>query len=62
MPVAGGEAPAADFTIKAKSDSKLFHTEKSPYYRRVKPDVWFRSEADAVAAGFTGWVRRAKAK
>lgn len=30
----------------------LCHGPSSPYYTRTKADVWFRSEHDAVAAGF----------
>jgi hypothetical protein len=52
------QSPPDGFTIKAKAQSMLFHTADSPYYGRTKPDVWFRTEADAERAGFTKYVRR----
>ena len=57
-PLADGSAPAAEFTIKGNAGSMLFHTEESPYYGRTKAEVWFRSPAEAEAAGFTGWNKR----
>lgn len=59
----GGAAPSAEFTIKAKESSKLFHTEESPYFGRTKADVWFKTAEDAENAGFTAYSRkRATAK
>lgn len=52
------QSPPDGFTIKGKAQSMLFHTPDSPYYGRTKPDVWFRTEADAERAGFTKYVRR----
>jgi hypothetical protein len=52
------QAPPDGFTIKGNAHSKLFHTPDSPYYGRTKPEVWFRSEADAERAGFTKYTRR----
>ncbi len=46
------------FTIKGNAQSMLFHTPDSPYYGRTKPQVWFRTEADAERAGFTKYTRR----
>jgi len=41
--------------------SKLFHTQKSPYFTRTKADVWFKSEADAESAGFQAWDHKKRA-
>lgn len=60
-PTADGSAPSVDFTVKAKQSSKLFHTEKSPYFSRTKADVWFKTEADAEAAGFQAWDHKKRA-
>jgi hypothetical protein len=51
-----GSAPDAEYTIKASTGSLLFHTPASPYFRRTKAEIWFRSPADARAAGFTEWT------
>jgi hypothetical protein len=60
-PAADGSAPSADFTVKGKESSKLFHTAKSPYFTRTKADVWFKSEADAESAGFQPWDHKKRA-
>lgn len=52
------QGPPDGFTIKGNAQSMLFHTPDSPYYGRTKPEVWFRTEADAERAGFTKYVRR----
>jgi hypothetical protein len=52
------QGPPDGFTIKGNAGSMLFHTPDSPYYGRTKPEVWFRSEADAERAGFTKYTRR----
>jgi hypothetical protein len=52
------QGPPDGFTIKGKTQSMLFHTPDSPYYGRTKPEVWFRTEADAERAGFTKYARR----
>jgi hypothetical protein len=57
-PLHDGSAPSVEFTIKGNAGSMLFHTKESPYYGRTKAEVWFKSPADAEAAGFTGWNRR----
>ena len=48
----GEGEPPAEFTIKGKDSSKLFHRSDSSMYGRTNADVWFKSEEDAVAAGF----------
>ena len=44
--------PPEGFTIKSKDSSKLYHRSDSSMYGRTKADVWFKTEEDAVAAGF----------
>ncbi|WP_328992295.1 hypothetical protein OG394_38620 [Kribbella sp. NBC_01245] len=56
---ADGSVPDG-YTVKGNAQSMLFHTTDSPYYGRTKPEVWFRTEADAAAAGFTKYERRRK--
>lgn len=55
-----GSAPSDDYTIKGNADSMLYHTTRSPYFRRTKAEVWFRTESDAERGGFTAWNRRRK--
>lgn len=40
------------FPIKGNDSSKLYHVPGSSFYDRTKAEVWFASEAAAVAAGF----------
>ena len=49
-------APAPD--IKGNEATMLFHTTESPYYARVRADVWFASEEAARAAGYSRWDER----
>jgi hypothetical protein len=35
----------------------VYHTESSPFYERLEPQVWFRDQKDAQRAGFTSWER-----
>jgi hypothetical protein len=46
--------------IKANSKSMIFHTPTSPYYKRMKGDVTFRSVAEAERAGYTQWTPKTK--
>ena len=57
VPAADGSGPAG-WDIKGNADSMLFHTPQSPWYRRTKAEVWFRSEEAALAAGFTNALDR----
>lgn len=57
-PLADGSAPSSEYTIKGNVSSKLYHAPSSPYYKRTKAQVWFRSGADAAVAGFTEWQPR----
>jgi hypothetical protein len=51
-PGPGGTGPAG-WDIKGNANSMLFHTRQSPWYGRTKAEVWFRTEQDAKAAGFS---------
>jgi hypothetical protein len=53
-----GSPPGPEYTIKAKSGSELFHGPQSPYFGRTRAEFWFRTAADARAAGFTEWTPR----
>lgn len=57
LPLPDGSAPAPEFRIKARTSSMVFHTESSPFYERLEPQVWFRDQEDAKRAGFTSWER-----
>jgi hypothetical protein len=49
---ADGSAPSGEYVIKGNANSMLYHTPDSPSYRETKAELWFRSEAEAQAAGF----------
>jgi len=53
-----GSPPGPEYTVKAKSGSELFHGPDSPYFSRTRAEFWFRTAADARAAGFTEWTPR----
>jgi hypothetical protein len=57
LPLPDGSAPSPQFRIKARTSSMVFHTESSPFYERLEPQVWFRTPDDAQRAGFTSWER-----
>jgi hypothetical protein len=48
-----GTSPDPGFTVKGKTATKVFHAPGGAYYTRTRADVWFRTTADARAAGFT---------
>ena len=48
------------WTIKGNADSGLYHSPKSPSYKRTKAEAWFETEADAEAAGFLRWDHNKK--
>ena len=56
---AGSHAPHEDdeqpegFPIKGNADSMLYHLPGSRFYNQTKAEVWFATEADAEAAGFS---------
>ncbi|PRY40741.1 hypothetical protein [Umezawaea tangerina] len=51
-----------DLPVKGNSKSRIFHTELSPYYRRMKGDVRFRSVEEAERAGYTAWSPRSRSQ
>lgn len=48
--------------LKGNSKTMVYHTTESPYYRRMKGDMTFASEAEAVAAGYRMWTTKARVK
>jgi hypothetical protein len=56
-PSADGSAPPG-YDIKGNDRTGLYHTTESPYYARIRAEVWFDNEDNAQAAGFTRWDER----
>jgi hypothetical protein len=56
LPLADGSPPSSEFTVKGKAGSMRCHATGSPYFGRTRAEVWFRSQEDAVAAGFRPWA------
>jgi len=52
LPLEGGAAPDARFTIKGNADSMLYHRPDSYVYDRTIAEVWFTTAEAAEAAGF----------
>ncbi len=56
---AGSVVPAEDGSgpdthlIKGNAQSMLYHTQESRYYKATKAEVWFDTEENAEAAGFS---------
>jgi len=50
-PLEDGSAPEG-YTIKGNEDSMKYHTTESPWFDQTVAEVWFKTEADAEAAGF----------
>ena len=50
-PLESGEAPTG-YEIKGNKDSKKFHAPGGQWYDATEAEVWFRTAADAEAAGF----------
>jgi hypothetical protein len=57
LPLPDGSAPSPQFRVKARTSSMVFHTEASPFYERLEPQVWFHDPEVAQRAGFTSWER-----
>lgn len=55
----GGVLPADDGSgpethlIKGNAQSMLYHTTESRYYKATKAEVWFDTEENAIASGFS---------
>jgi hypothetical protein len=58
LPLPDGSAPAPDFVVKGNTGSMRSHGPRSPYFGRTRAEVWFRTDEDAVAAGFRPWTPR----
>jgi large subunit ribosomal protein L22 len=52
LPDADGNGPETHL-IKGNADSMLYHTPDSRYYKVTKAEVWFDTEENAEAAGFS---------
>ena len=52
LPDADGNGPDTH-PIKGNRDSMLYHTPDSRYYKVTKAEVWFDTEENAEAAGFS---------
>jgi hypothetical protein len=48
-----GDVQPEGFPIKGNASSMLYHTPDSAFYDRTNAEVWFATEADAEAAGFS---------
>jgi len=53
-----GASPEAGYVVKGKTATRVFYAPGSPYYSRTRADVWFRTDDDARAAGFTARAPR----
>jgi hypothetical protein len=59
-PNADGSSPDPAFRIKGNVDTMRYHGSRSPYFDRTPAAVWFRTGADAEAAGFVSWNTRGR--
>jgi len=50
------------FPIKGNADSMLYHTPDSPHYEQTVPEIWFATEDDAEAAGYSKPKRQQEAE
>ncbi|MFD4635798.1 hypothetical protein ACFWN2_00715 [Lentzea sp. NPDC058436] len=48
--------------VKGNSKTMVYHTPDSPYYRRMKGDMTFGSEAEARSAGYRMWTTKGRVK
>jgi|SRR5581483_9154713 len=56
LPLDDGSPPSEEFVVKGNTGSMRSHSTSSPYFGRTRAEVWFRSQEDAVAAGFSPWT------
>ena len=59
-PLADGSAPEG-YSVKGNADSGLYHEPDGRWYDATVAEFWFKSGADAEAAGFKKAGSRAKA-
>lgn len=48
--------------VKGNSRTMVYHTPESPYYRRMKGDMTFTTETEALKAGYRMWTTKARVK
>ncbi|WP_434443882.1 sunset domain-containing protein [Lentzea sp. E54] len=48
--------------VKGNPKTRVYHTPESPYYRRMKGDTTFGSEAEALTAGYRMWTTKGRVK
>ncbi|NHA67402.1 50S ribosomal protein L17, sunset domain variant [Phycicoccus flavus] len=48
-----GSSPDADHTVKGNADSMKYHEPDGQWYEQTQAEFWFRTAADAEAAGYT---------
>ncbi|WP_457253826.1 50S ribosomal protein L17, sunset domain variant [Pedococcus sp. P5_B7] len=48
-----GSSPDAEYTVKGNADSGKFHEADGQWFDQTVAEFWFKSAADAEAAGFT---------
>lgn len=62
QPVSPDPEKPEPLPVKGNSKTMVYHTPDSPYYRRTKGDLTFRSEADALSAGYRMWTTKGRVK
>lgn len=56
LPLDDGSPPSDEYVIKGNAGSMRSHSPDSPYFGRTRAEVWFRTQEDAVDAGFEPWT------
>lgn len=58
------EPPPVEESLPVKGNSRtmVYHTPESPYYRRMKGDMTFTTETEALKAGYRMWTTKARVK
>ncbi|MET9224274.1 hypothetical protein [Lentzea sp. NPDC003310] len=59
-PVVPAPVKPEPLPVKGNSKTMVYHTPDSPYYRRTKGDMTFRTEAEAVSAGYRMWTTKGR--
>ncbi|MGF2951325.1 hypothetical protein ACOJVP_03080, partial [Mycobacterium sp. THU-M116] len=50
------------WSVKGRSDTRLFYTPDDPVYHLTVAQVWFKDEQAAVRAAFTPWRNSSRRK
>ncbi|ANZ40829.1 hypothetical protein BBK82_37455 [Lentzea guizhouensis] len=61
-PVVTVPAEQESLPVKGNSRTMVYHTPESPYYRRMKGDVTFETETEALKAGYRMWTTKARVR